>query len=163
MTPHWGNTIIFPSIQQLPRLCLGPLKSFLSWHDALQGPLTCLVHCFQNYIETRTQSGTPRQAEKPQGTFKNSWRKPWLCVRWKRTCLQRSRIVKSQQNIIELVTRPGNVFTWCGNSGVGGLLVTADHSPVPVLLPHALSLLERSAGGLEAIRSGHCRKFVCFG
>ena len=38
---------------------------------------------------------------------------------------------------------------WRGGSGVGGLLVAADHSPVPVLLPHALSLLERGAGGLE--------------
>ena len=30
MTPHWGNTIFFRSSQQLPRLCLGPLKGILS-------------------------------------------------------------------------------------------------------------------------------------
>ena len=30
MTPHRGNTILFRSSQQLPRLCLGPSKGFLS-------------------------------------------------------------------------------------------------------------------------------------
>ena len=30
MTPHQGNTILFRSSQQLPRLRLGPLKGFLS-------------------------------------------------------------------------------------------------------------------------------------
>ena len=30
MTPRRGNTILFRSSQQLPRLCLGPLKCFLS-------------------------------------------------------------------------------------------------------------------------------------
>ena len=30
MTPHQGNTILFRSSQQLPRLCLRPLKGFLS-------------------------------------------------------------------------------------------------------------------------------------
>ena len=30
MTPHRGNTILFCSSQQLPRLCLGPSKGFLS-------------------------------------------------------------------------------------------------------------------------------------
>ena len=29
MTPHWGNTILFRSSQQLPRLRLGPSKGFL--------------------------------------------------------------------------------------------------------------------------------------
>ena len=45
-----------PFLQQLPSLGLGPLKGFLSWPDALQGPLTCLVRCFRNYRETRTTS-----------------------------------------------------------------------------------------------------------
>ena len=40
---------------------------------------------------------------------KNSRRKPWLCVCCKRTFLQRSLIAKSQQNDIELVTRPGHL------------------------------------------------------
>ena len=30
MTPLWRNTILCSSSQQLPRLCLGPLKGFLS-------------------------------------------------------------------------------------------------------------------------------------
>ena len=36
VTPHQGNTVLFRSSQQLPRLHLGPLKGFLSWHVALQ-------------------------------------------------------------------------------------------------------------------------------
>ena len=57
MTPHQGNTILFRSSQQLPRLRLGPSKGFLSWHGALLGPSTCLVRCFRNYRDTRTPSG----------------------------------------------------------------------------------------------------------
>ena len=45
MTPHRGNTILFRSSQQLPRLRLGPS--------------TCLVRCFRNYRDTRTLSGPP--------------------------------------------------------------------------------------------------------
>ena len=37
MSPCWGNTYLFYSSQQLPRLKLGPLKG---WHGALEGPLT---------------------------------------------------------------------------------------------------------------------------
>ena len=40
-----------------------------------------------------------------------NWRKPWLCVGWKRTLLLRSLIVKSQQNKFELVTRPED-YLW---------------------------------------------------
>ena len=107
MTPHLGNTILFRSSQQLPRLRLGPSKGFLSWHGALLGPSTRLVHCFRNYRDTRTPSGVARLARRSQGTVNNNWRKPWLCVCWKRTFLHRSLILKSQQNRIELVTRPG--------------------------------------------------------
>ena len=39
------------SFLQLPRLRLGPLKGFLSWHGALQGPSTRLVRCFRNVRE----------------------------------------------------------------------------------------------------------------
>ena len=46
MSPHRGDTILFRSSQQLPRLRLGPS--------------TRLVHCFRNYRDTRTQSGVPR-------------------------------------------------------------------------------------------------------
>ena len=59
MTPHQGNTILFRSSQQLPCLCLGHSKGFLSWHGALLGPSTCLVRCFRNYRDTRTLSGVP--------------------------------------------------------------------------------------------------------
>ena len=103
MTPRWGNTILFRSSQQLPRHRLGPLKGFLSWHCALQGPSTRLVCCFRIYRETRKQSGVPRS----QDTVKNNWRKPWLCVCYERTCLHGSLMVIGQQNRIELVTRPG--------------------------------------------------------
>ena len=54
------SLILFRSPQQLPRLRLGPLKGFLSWHSALQGPSSCLVRCFWNYRDTRTPSGVPR-------------------------------------------------------------------------------------------------------
>ena len=57
MTPCQGNTFLFCFSHQLPRLRLGPMKGFLSWHGALQGPLTRLVRCFWNYRETRTPSG----------------------------------------------------------------------------------------------------------
>ena len=52
MTPHWGNTVLFRSSQQLFGLCLGPLKGFLSCHGALQVPLTYIV---RNFKETRTE------------------------------------------------------------------------------------------------------------
>ena len=48
-----GNTFLFRSSQQLPCLRLGPLKGFMSWHGAHQGPPTRLVRCFWNYKETR--------------------------------------------------------------------------------------------------------------
>ena len=65
MTPHRGNTILFRSSQQLPRLRLGPSKGFLSWHGALLGPSTRLVRCFRNYRDTRTLSGVSVCAEVP--------------------------------------------------------------------------------------------------
>ena len=58
--PRQGFTFLFCSSQQLPRLRLGPLKGFLSWHGTLQGPSTQLMRCFQNYRDTRTPSGVPR-------------------------------------------------------------------------------------------------------
>ena len=60
LTPHRGNTIIFCSSQQLHRLRLGPLKGFLSWYGALQGPSSRLVRCFWNYRDKRTPSGLLR-------------------------------------------------------------------------------------------------------
>ena len=46
------------SFLQLPRLRLGPLKGFLSWHGAHQGPSSPLVSCFRNYGVSRTPSRT---------------------------------------------------------------------------------------------------------
>ena len=80
--PEKHYSLLFP--QQLPHLRLGPLKGFLSWHGALQGPSIRLVRCFWN-----------------------NWHIPWLCVCWKRTFLHWFLVAKSQQNRIELVTRPG--------------------------------------------------------
>ena len=60
MTPLRGNSILFRSSQQLPRLRLRPLEGSLSRHATFQGPSTCLWRCFQNYRDTRTQSGVPR-------------------------------------------------------------------------------------------------------
>ena len=61
----WGNTFFLRSSQQLPHLRLGPLKSFLKWHCALQGPSTRLVHSFRNYIEIRTPLHVPLVADVP--------------------------------------------------------------------------------------------------
>ena len=73
MTPCRGTTILFRSSQQLPRLRLGHLKGFLSWHGALQGPpLTSLVRCFQNYRETRTPSGVQDRCWSYPYTVKNN-------------------------------------------------------------------------------------------
>ena len=70
---RWANqwslvedTILFCSSQQLPRLHLGPLKGFLSWHGALQGPDTYLVRCLWNYRDIRTPSGGTPQARRSE-------------------------------------------------------------------------------------------------
>ena len=42
------HAILFCSSQQLPHLHLGPLKGFLSWHGAFNGPSTRRVCYFQN-------------------------------------------------------------------------------------------------------------------
>ena len=44
MTPHRGNTVLFCSFQQFPRLRLGPSKGLLSWHGALLGPSNALCN-----------------------------------------------------------------------------------------------------------------------
>ena len=40
MTPRWRNTVLFHTSQYLPHFGIRPLKVFLSWHWALQGPPT---------------------------------------------------------------------------------------------------------------------------
>ena len=61
MTPHRGNTILFRSSQQLPRLRLGPSKGFFEltrcpWR-ALDSPCALLLE-LQRYKDTDT--GVPR-------------------------------------------------------------------------------------------------------
>ena len=46
------------------------------------------------------------ELQRYKDTVNNNWHKPWLCVCRKRTYLHWSSIAKSQQNKIELVTRP---------------------------------------------------------
>ena len=53
MTPGREKTFLSRLSHQIPRPRLGRLKGFLSWHGALQGPSTRIVHCFRNYIEAR--------------------------------------------------------------------------------------------------------------
>ena len=102
MTPSQGNTFILRSSQQLPRLCFGPLKCFLSCH----GPRLASGKAFRatnkqgHHQVCRARHGGPR-------TPKKCWCKPELCVCWNRTFYHRSLILKSQQKRIELVTRPG--------------------------------------------------------
>ena len=60
---------------QYTRLVWQGWKSYLSWHGALHGPLTCLVRCFRNYKDTRTPSspsrrGGPRTHSQEQLTHK---------------------------------------------------------------------------------------------
>ena len=57
MTPHRGNTNLFRSSQQLPRLRLGPIEGLFELTRTLLGPSTRLVRCFRNYRDTRTPSG----------------------------------------------------------------------------------------------------------
>ena len=52
MTPRRGNTILFRSSQQLPRLCLGPSKGFLSLHGALLGSPRAMLPELQRYRDT---------------------------------------------------------------------------------------------------------------
>ena len=88
MTPYQGNIILFRSSHQHPRLCIKPFKCFLSWHGALQGPSTCLVHCSKNQGHRQV---CRHQAQRSHEPVKNSWHKPWL---WKLTFLHRSLMVE---------------------------------------------------------------------
>ena len=60
--PLSGKDFSLPFLPATPScLRLGPLKGFLSWHSALQGPSTRLVCCFQNYRKKDTiRCGGPR-------------------------------------------------------------------------------------------------------
>ena len=49
-----GNTDLFRFSQQLPRICLGPLKGCLSCNSALPGPSFYPMLCFPNYTDEWT-------------------------------------------------------------------------------------------------------------
>ena len=89
MTSRQGNAFVFCSSHQLPLICLGPLKCFLSWHGALKDPR--LSEFFLNNRETSTLSGVARLAWRSQDTVKNHLHKPWLCVCWKSACVHWSK------------------------------------------------------------------------
>ena len=58
------GAIIFSSVPPSNSLVpVSALKGFLSWHGALQGPMTCLVHCFRNSRDTRPPSDVVRWAK----------------------------------------------------------------------------------------------------
>ena len=83
MTSCQLNIFLFWSSQELPRLRLGPLKGFLSWHGALQGP-------------------------SPHGLLPELQRKKDTLHFFKITFLYQSLIVKIRQKRIELVARPAS-------------------------------------------------------
>ena len=92
MTLWWGNTFLFCSYKQLPRLRLGPLKGFLSWHGAVQGPWNCLVCCVQNYRESRTMSGVSHWGWKsPFRRTLSRTTETKTCASRKRTCFRCSK------------------------------------------------------------------------
>ena len=95
------NIVLFLSYQQLPPLGLEPLKSFLSWHSTLQGPL---VQCFQNFRD-KIQSGVVWSDRRgSQDIVKLTTDTKLVCALIeKNTFLHRSLIVKSQHKITELV------------------------------------------------------------
>ena len=125
MTPHREKTMYFLLI--LPAT---PLS--LSW--TLEGLFELtrnLVHYLWNCRDTRTRQVWCTRRRGPRTPVKNIWRKPWLCVCWKCTFLHQSFILKSQQNIMELVTRPGQHWwptgwrmdSGCSRSRIGGSFV----------------------------------------
>ena len=62
LTPRQGITFLFYSYQQLPCLCLRPLKGSLSWHCALHWPSTSFVHYFWNFVHCKEIRTTVRCA-----------------------------------------------------------------------------------------------------
>ena len=77
MAPCRGNTILHSSSRLLPRLCLIPLKVFLSWRHTLQ---TRLVGCFQSGNTKRHKDTELCKRYAYDSVKKNNWRKPWLNV-----------------------------------------------------------------------------------
>ena len=123
MTPHWGNTILFHSSQQLPRLCLGSLKGFQADRVPFKGPrlASCVASAsteIQGHRQVcRARCGGPRT---PSPTTDANLDCAFV---ENALFLHRSLILKSRQTIIELVTRPdrdqfANMVRRCNAAGV---------------------------------------------
>ena len=86
-----------------------------SWANTapFKGPQSCLVWCYRNYRDTYRCVTLGLAAEVARiWSVKNNCCKTWSCVcKWKHF-LHRSLIVASQQNRIEIVTRPRRYLTW---------------------------------------------------
>ena len=104
MTPRRGNAFLFRSSQQLPRLRLRPLKGFLIWHGALQGPSTRLVRSeIQRNKDVRCAA-----LDADPGRHQQQMTQTLILLVKKALLHNLSLIVKSQQNRIELVIRPAH-------------------------------------------------------
>ena len=68
---------------QLPRLRLGPLKGFLSWLGALQGPSTRLVRCFRNVRERGARTPATCEGRGAFGPPPTLQWITWLGGRWR--------------------------------------------------------------------------------
>ena len=89
---------LFSSSQQLPCLCLGPLKGFLSWHGALQGPSPGLVCYSATSARTNCMLCRAGRHRRPRTLSKTTEANLDLFVCNKRTLLHWSLTVL---NIIE--------------------------------------------------------------
>ena len=69
MTPLRGNTFLFRSSQQLPRLRLGAFRAETAPFSARGSP-RALLQELQN--DTRTPSCVPREVRSPQVSVKNN-------------------------------------------------------------------------------------------
>ena len=135
MSPRWGNTFLFRSPHKLPRLHLGPLKGFLSWHGVL-----ALCYASGTTKKRKTIMSAALGAEVPRYNQYN-WRKPWLGVCWKCTCLH---TILDCEKSIEL--------NWVG-----------DIACLP-LAPHFLLLLMPTQSDHQhscCHDGGHCLRFGC--
>ena len=97
--PSSGNTNLFTN--SLASVS-DPWRAF--WADMVHFKCPRLASCIASGT---TEIQGHCQARRSQDSVTDNRHKPWLGVCWKRTCLHQSLVVKSQQYIIELETRPG--------------------------------------------------------
>ena len=77
----------------------------LTWRPSRSLILPCVM-----LLELQRNNDTfrcPTLGMEVSGHCPNSWRKPWLCLCWKKHFFHRSIILKSQENRIKFVTRLG--------------------------------------------------------